>query len=160
MDDKKTSLFRKKNLEKIESPESLNDYLQVTSPGVWLVLIAIIFFLIGTCIWGFFGHIDSKMKAAVISENGSVICLVPDDALQSVIQNRTLSLNGSEYELAPDTVSPEAIGEDTNIYWILAGDYSIGDIVYRIPLTASLPDGVYSGTIITETISPFSLLLN
>ncbi len=160
MDDKNTSLFRKKNLEKIESPESLNDYLQVTSPGVWLVLITIVVFLIGTCIWGFFGHIDSKAKAAVISENGSTVCLVPADALESVVQNRTISLDGADYTLAPDTLSPEAITEDTNIYWILAGDYAIGDIVYIIPLTASLPDGVYSGTIITERISPFSLLLN
>ena len=160
MDDKSTSLFRKKNPEKIESPESLNDYLQVTSPGVWLVLITIVVFLIGTCIWGFFGHIDSKAKAAVISENGSSICLVPADALQSVIKNRTLSLDGADYALAPDTLSPEVISEDTNIYWILAGNYAIGDIVYIVPLTASLPDGVYSGTIITERISPFSLLLN
>ena len=159
MDDKKTSLFRKKTLEKIESPESLNDYLKVTSPGVWLVLTTIVLFLIGACIWGIFGHIDSRTKAAVISENGSAVCLVPADGLQSVIQDRVISLNGSDYELAPDTVSPEVISEDTNIYWILAGEYSIGDIVYRIPLTDPLPDGVYSGTIITETISPFSLLL-
>ena len=160
MDDKSTSLFRKKNLEKIESPESLNNYLQVTSPGVWLVLITIVVFLIGTCIWGFFGHIDSKAKAAVISENGSTVCLIPAGALESVVQNRTISLDGADYTLAPDTLSPEAITEDTNIYWILAGDFAIGDIVYRIPMTSSLPDGVYSGTIITERISPFSLLLN
>ena len=160
MDEKRTSLFRKKNLDKIESPESLNDYLKVTSPGVWLVLITIILFLIGACIWGVFGHIDSRTKAAVISENGSAICLVPEEALQSVIQNRIISINGSDYELAPDTLSPEVISEDTNIYWILAGEYSIGDIVYRVPLTDSLSNGVHSGIIITETISPFSLLLN
>ena len=160
MEDKRTSLFRKKNLEKIKSPESLNDYLQVTSPGVWLVLITIVIFLIGACIWGVFGHIDSTAKAAVISENGSAVCLVPEPALKSVVQNRVISIDESDYALAPDILAPEVIREDTNIYWILAGDYAIGQIVYRIPLSTAPPDGVYSGIITTETISPFSLLLN
>ena len=34
----KTKLFREKNLERLESPEKLNDYLRVTSPGVWMIL--------------------------------------------------------------------------------------------------------------------------
>ena len=38
MEDNRQGLFRAKNIERIESPESMNDYLQVTSPGVWLVL--------------------------------------------------------------------------------------------------------------------------
>ena len=36
MAENKNKLFREKNLEQIESPESLNDYLQVTSPGIWI----------------------------------------------------------------------------------------------------------------------------
>ena len=66
----------------------------------------------------------------------------------------------TEYELSPETLEPEVISEDTNIYWILAGNLRIGDIVYQIPLSESLEKGVYSGTIVTETISPMSLLLN
>ena len=43
MEEKKTGgLFREKSLEAVESPESLNDYLRVTSPGVWLILAAVI----------------------------------------------------------------------------------------------------------------------
>jgi len=158
--EEKKSLFRTKNIERMESPESMNDYLQVTSPGVWLVLIAIIIFLIGACIWGIFGHIDSTIKAAVVSVDGQTVCLVPEIALQSVIEDRTLKIDDAVYQLAPAKLNPEIISEDTNVYWILAGNLSIGDIVYNIPLTESLPDGVYSATIVTETISPFSLLLN
>ena len=43
----KSSLFREKNLERLESPEKLNDYLRVTSPGVWMVLGAVIVLLVG-----------------------------------------------------------------------------------------------------------------
>ena len=39
------SIFRKKSLERVQSPEQLNDYIKVANPGVWLVLIAVIIFL-------------------------------------------------------------------------------------------------------------------
>ena len=45
--EKKANLFREKSLETIESPESLNDYLRVTSPGVWIILAAVIALLVG-----------------------------------------------------------------------------------------------------------------
>lgn len=160
METKREGLFRTKSIEKIESPESMNDYLQVTSPGVWLVLIAVVIFLVGTCIWGIFGRIESTAKAAVISTDNETFCLVPENALNSVIENRTLTIDGTDFQLAPDALEPEVIEESTNVYWILAGDLAAGDIVYRIPLSQTLPNGVYSGTIVTETLSPFSLLLN
>ena len=160
MADNKFKLFREKNLEQIESPESLNDYLQVTSPGVWIVLATIIVFLAGACMWGVFGHIDSTVKAAVVADEKETICLVPESALSSVVKDRTVKIDNMEYELSPETLEPQVISEDTNIYWILAGDLRVGDIVYQIPVSESLEEGVYSGTIVTETLSPMSLLLN
>ena len=38
-------IFRKKSLDRLSSPEQLNDYLHVTSPGIWIVLGAVIFLL-------------------------------------------------------------------------------------------------------------------
>jgi hypothetical protein len=138
VENKKQSLFRQKNIERIESPEAMNDYLQVTSPGVWLVLAAVIVFLIGACIWGIFGHIDSTIKAAVVATRENTVCLVPQTALESVIENRTMKIDGNDYELAPATLEPVVIAEDTNVYWLLAGNLSVGDIVYRIPLSQNI----------------------
>lgn len=160
MADNKFKLFREKNLEQIESPEALNDYLQVTSPGVWIVLATVVVFLVGACIWGAFGHIDSTVKAAVIADGEETVCLVPDSALSSAVENRVVKIDNKEYELSPETLEPQVMSEDTNIYWLLAGNLSVGDIVYQIPVSESLDEGVYSGTIVTETLSPISLLLN
>ncbi len=30
-------IFRKKSLDKLSSPEQLNDYIKVTNPGVWII---------------------------------------------------------------------------------------------------------------------------
>ena len=160
MNPKARSLFRTKNIERIESPEEMNDYLQVTSPGVWLVLASVIVFLIGVCIWGIFGHIESTTKAAVISTGDKVVCLVPENALASVVENRSIQIDETNYELVPESLEPEVITDNTNVYWILAGDLHAGDIIYKIPLAQNMPEGVYSGTIVTETLTPFSLLLN
>ena len=160
MENNRQGLFRAKNMERIESPESMNDYLQVTSPGVWLVLSTVIIFLIGVCIWGVFGHIDSTAKVAVVATEDETLCLVPEEALKSAIDNQSIKIEGKDYDLAPSTLDPVIISESTNVYWLLAGDLSIGDIVYKIPLSQDLVEGVYSGTIVTETLTPLSLLLN
>ncbi len=160
MSENKNRLFREKNLEKIESPESLNDYLQVTSPGIWIILATVVVFLAGALIWGTFGHIDSTVKAAVIADGEGAVCLVPEKALESAVKDRTVRIDNKDYELAPETLEPMVVSEDTNIYWILAGNLSVGDIVYQIPVAEAPDEGVYSGTIVTERLSPISLLLN
>ena len=52
-------LYRKGSLDRIQSPEQLNDYLRVTEPSVWLLLIAVILLLAGLLIWGSVTYIDS-----------------------------------------------------------------------------------------------------
>ena len=63
-------IFREKSLEKIKSPENLNDYIRVSNPAVWLILAAVIFLLIGILIWGFFGHIDTTVNSYAVVKNG------------------------------------------------------------------------------------------
>lgn len=40
-------LFRKKSVDKVSSPEQLNEYIRVANPGVWMVLAAIVILLAG-----------------------------------------------------------------------------------------------------------------
>lgn len=70
----KVKLFREKNLEAMDSPESLNDYLRVTSPGVWLVLAAVVVVLIGAIIWAIFGRINTTAELALSSSGDKTVC--------------------------------------------------------------------------------------
>ncbi|MBQ3395270.1 MAG: hypothetical protein IJG34_10435 [Synergistaceae bacterium] len=45
---------------KIKSPEQLDNYIRVTSPGSWLVLSSIIVLLAGFTFWIFTGEIETK----------------------------------------------------------------------------------------------------
>lgn len=55
-----SELFRKKSIERVTSPEQLNDYIRVSNPGVWMILAAVVILLAGVCVWGFFGRLDTK----------------------------------------------------------------------------------------------------
>ena len=158
--DSNTKLFREKSVEAIESPEALNDYLRVTSPGIWLILAGIVSFLIGVCIWGIFGHVDSTTDTAVVSQGSEVDCLVPEEAISGVLENPSVKIDNIDYALKPSTLKPEIISENTDIYVILTGKLEVGQIVYRIPVDAALEEGTYSGKVVTEKLSPISLLLN
>ena len=57
---KKESIFRQKSIDRISSPEQLHDYIKVSSPGAWLVLVAIIIFLVGALVWAVNGSITVK----------------------------------------------------------------------------------------------------
>lgn len=46
--------------ERIKSPEQLDNYIRVTSPGVWLVLSAIIIVLAGFTFWILTGEIETN----------------------------------------------------------------------------------------------------
>lgn len=45
---------------KVKSPEQLDNYIRVTSPGSWLVLSSIIILLAGFTFWIFTGEIETK----------------------------------------------------------------------------------------------------
>ena len=65
--------------------------------------------LIGVCIWGVFGRIEATTPAAVVTENGESVCLVPTNALEGVLKYRTVKVDGTSYELEPSVLEP---GED------------------------------------------------
>ena len=60
------SVYRKKSLEQINSPEQLDDYIRVTTPSVWIVLLALVVLLVGILAWSILGTIE------VHDDNGNV----------------------------------------------------------------------------------------
>ncbi len=58
-------VFRKKSIDRISSPEQLNDYIRVSTPGVWIVLVAILLVMGGLIFWGIFGRVTQ------VAVNGS-----------------------------------------------------------------------------------------
>ena len=56
----KSRIFREKSIDRVTGPESLNDYIRVTSPSVWIALLALVVLLVGLLAWSIFGRIEVK----------------------------------------------------------------------------------------------------
>lgn len=59
------SIFREKSLERVTSPEQLNDYIKVTTPSVWIILAATLILIIGTLVWAVFGKIRVNTESGI-----------------------------------------------------------------------------------------------
>lgn len=54
-----SDLFRKKSIDRVSSPEQLNDYIHVTTPSVWLTLAAVVLLLVGMIAWSAFATVEA-----------------------------------------------------------------------------------------------------
>lgn len=72
------SIFRKSSLERISSPEQLNEYIKITNPGVWGVILGCMALFIAIGFWSVFGSIPDRIqvKGVVFPEDG-VTTLIP-----------------------------------------------------------------------------------
>ena len=79
-------IFRQKSLERISSPESLGDYLRVTSPAVWMILAAVILLLAGMLIWSSVASIDSFATGTAQVSDGSMRLVFDDETVARSVQ--------------------------------------------------------------------------
>lgn len=72
------NIFRKSSLDRISSPERLNEYIKITHPGVWSVLFGCLALLIAVGFWMFFGVIPDSVKATgIVFPQDGVTAIIP-----------------------------------------------------------------------------------
>ena len=78
MAEKKTEseIFRKKSIERISSPEELNDYIRVTTPSVWIVLAALLILLTGMLAWSVFGTVQRYGEDGSVEEVHPIVYVI------------------------------------------------------------------------------------
>lgn len=156
------TIFRKKSIDRISSPEQLNDYIRVCSPSIWLVIAAVIILLVGVCIWGVMGHLDTTITTAAIVEDQTMTIYIPEDQISSVL-NKTFTIEGLNYEISDKSYSDEPIlvrGGDFSDYLLHVSGLQVGEWVYTIQFNTELTDGIYEAKIVIDSISPMSFVLN
>jgi HlyD family secretion protein len=55
-------IFRKVALERMSSPEQLDQLLRVTTPRTWLALLSLVAFLTAVIAWGYWGELTTKVR--------------------------------------------------------------------------------------------------
>lgn len=157
MDEK---VFRKKSIDRVSSPEQLNEYIRVSNPGVWMILGAIVLLLVGAIVWGVLGHIDTTVDAVAVSDNGQVFLYVKEEQMADVCVGQTVQINDSRMTIRAISAEPIAVNEDMGDYICYIGDLHSGQWVYVLTLEGEIQQGVYSAQIVVESLSPISFVLN
>lgn len=147
--------LQEKSIERVSSPEQLNDYVRVSSPGVWAVLAAVLILLAGAFVWGILGRLETAVPAVVISRDGAAVCCYDTAYGAEVGAGMPVRVGGEELSLV--SVSSEAVqlGADAPEAGFDAGQY-----VYVSELSGSVGDGVYEAEIVVDSIAPLSFLWN
>lgn len=132
-----TTTFRAKSLERINSPENLEDYIRIANPSVWVILAAVVILLLGLGLWGVFGRIETKVPVQIVVEESNAIC-VADPAELAAVENGMVLRIGTE--------------EGTVSEVDLQSGMAKGNI--------SVSDGNYEGFIVIESLMPMSFIFN
>ena len=144
MDEKQaegSSLFRKESVESIQSPEQLNEYMRVTNPTVWIVLISVILLLAGMLIWSTFATVDSTVRGTAIVDEGTMIVVFTDPQVAASIKE------GMTVSAGDSTSVINSLGrlEDGTIFAIADTD---------------LPNGSYEAGVLFRRTQVIELLFN
>ena len=143
-----------KKFKKVNSPDQLNQYIRLSNPGVWILLLAIVVLLVGVCIWGYFGKIDTKIKTVVISDNYTSYLYVKEEDMAKIKNGMQVELNNNEniFEIADIEETPEKVTDDMDEYARHLGNFQVGEWVYKCRLNKNVKEGTYSANIIIESI--------
>ena len=153
------TIFRDKAVERISSPDMLNEYVKLADPGLWFILFGIMVILAGACVFGAFGHIDSTVPGVGIAKDGEFVCVVKKEYGKRLKKEMRLLIDGAGYEGMLVSEKPVPLDESTDSYALYLGDLQPGEWVYEIVSEETFDDGAYQVKVVTEEVSPLSFLL-
>ena len=140
MPENKAGIFRQKSIDRISSPEQLTDYLRVTNPGIWVLLVAIILLLGGLFVWSMVGNLETVADGVAVVDNGTAQIMVTDTVNGDIDSGMTVRIGDDEYSIA--TVEKDEYGR----------------AVAFAPIDKA--DGKYDVKIVTESIHPIKFLFD
>jgi HlyD family secretion protein len=67
-----SGFFRKSALEKLSTPEQLDQLIKVTTPKGWIMLSTIFIALLTAILWSFFGNVKTKLNVVGVILGGEL----------------------------------------------------------------------------------------
>ncbi len=136
-EEQKKTIFRQQALDRLATPEQLNDYLHVTNVRVW-VLLAIIILLLGALfVWSSIGKLETTVAGRASVTDGTARITVLDN--RKVTEGMTVRMGEAEFRISEVTQD------------------EMGLTVAFAPV--NLTNGNYDAVIVVGSVSPIGFLL-
>lgn len=130
-----------RNARRMTSPEQLNDYLKVTNPKIWMLLVAVVLLVAGLLLWSGFTTVESYATGTARAVGGELTVTFDDAGKAGKV------LPGMEMEVG-----------DVRTEVLTIGTGEGGEIVASA--RANIPDGSYEVRVGYKTTQVISMLLN
>jgi len=153
-------VFRKKSIDRVSSPEQLNEYIRVTNPSMWTAMIAIIVLLVGVCVWGMMGHLDTTVKAVAMGHGNDMTVYIKEQYIDSVKADMQVKANDKEYVLKNISQRPVMADGSIDEYVMYKGEISQGEWIYTASLEGEYTQGIFDCDIVIDRVSPIYFVLN
>ncbi len=168
--DKKV-LFRKKSYEHINSPEKLDQYLDIPGAKTWTLIVALFIILIVIIIWGIFGTVPQTVSGIGIRTGRGVTCFVASQeayriksGMQVIINDDKNSIVG-EVDLVGMSVTYDNAGAAVNAPWLLENNIKDSDWVTPVIIKVDeadeeliTRDAELDAKIVVEEQAPYKIL--
>ena len=126
-------------MAQISSPEDLTGYLRVTSPGMWIILAAVILLLAGLFAWSAVGTLETTVDAAAVVHDHTADVVAAGKGADTLKTGMPLRVASQESVIS--SVDSDKYGRSV------------------AHAEVSLPDGTYDAVIVVEQTRPIEFLL-
>ena len=166
-------IFSDKAMKKLKTSDDLEQYVQLTTPGVWIALAASAALLIGLIVWAFFGTAATTVETRAAIVDGKMQCFLPADEYQLVRVGDTAYIDHMPWTVSECSSVP--LSRDM-AYGIIESDFLYYELInsnksYRVtlePVQSDPASGQGSGAgqatvdvvIHTRSVHPIDLILN
>ena len=158
-------IFNQKALEKLRSPDDLDKMVKVTRPSVWVVLGALVAFLVGILAWEVFGSLSVNVSCMGVVTEGRALALVSMEDARRIKAGNAAMMGGNRLQVANVSTLPLSREEADQEF---KSDYLVDTLMkdkwaYEVILegdTANLAEGIpLTVGITTERVAPITLIL-
>ncbi len=146
-------LFRKTSLERVSSPEQLNEYIKITNPSLIAILVAIFAILSACGFWIFSGNIPKyvELNGVAVTKNvgeQDIYCYVPITTAKRLQEGMNVQISTEyapreEYGFRNGTI--KNVGEE-----IISLDYIEENFENPNIVVPVLPNGNYVEVVISQ----------
>ena len=119
-------LYRQKSIDRISSPEQLNDYLRVTNVSVWVILAAVIILLAGLLVWSSIATIESYTEGSAQVQNGVMTIRFHDQQFTNKVEK------GMPVRAGDTETVVASIGHDADGLIIATANTTLSDGFYPV----------------------------
>lgn len=152
--------FRKEAIDSTSTPYDIKDYIRIANPSTWIILFAIILFLVGVLCWGYFGRLYSFFSSPAIVQNHQITSIVSDEYYNNVQVGTKIFVDDKQGEILEKDPVPQNVANLLKAYNLNTSEYDPSEKYYVIKGRIDTSDGSYKAQIVTSEHQPIEFLFN